>query len=267
MKKITLAQVPGVPDTNPDVRGAVVKTVISRDTVGAPHGYLSIVEFAPAGEHRLHRHSAADQITYVISGNAQHLTKNGPVPVAAGDAVYIRKHEWHGFRNAGAEKAILLSIHSPITRITDSGYETYNAGLDTSVSPTVAKTSLSSIQADAALDKDAGFFGIDVFWLATRDTVGSRDFLLGASTFQPGGFHNPHRHPRGDKFLYILEGGGEHFTSDGAVSLSAGEIAYIPANEYHGFRSSDGVRTKTLFSYFGAATLKEAGFERPEATA
>jgi uncharacterized cupin superfamily protein len=38
-------------------------------------------------------------------------------------------------------------------------------------------------------------------------------------------------HPHGDEFLYILDGGAENLTPDGAISLSAVEIAYIPANE------------------------------------
>jgi quercetin dioxygenase-like cupin family protein len=44
-----------------------------------------------------------------------------------------------------------------------------------------------------------------------------------------------------------LEGGGEHLTPHGAISLSAGEIAYIPANEYHGFKNAEGILTRTLF--------------------
>lgn len=85
---------------------------------------------------------------------------------------------------------------------------------------------------------------------------------LARCTSSKPGLHEHHRHPRGDEFLYILEGGGEHLTPDGtAISLSAGEIAYIPANEYHGFKNKDGVLTRTLFGYFGPATLGEAGYE------
>jgi len=265
MKKIVLTNVPNVSDINPDICGAAVKTIISRDTVGASQGFLSIVEFAPAGEHKLHRHTAADQLTYVISGNAQHLTQNGPVPVMAGDVIYIRSQEWHGFRNVGAEKAVLLSIHSPIALITDSGYESYTGTIDDSSTAKVSKANLSEVRPDAVLDGDVGFFGIDVFWLATRDTLGTNDVLLGASTYQPRGFHKIHRHPRADKFVYILEGGGEHLTSGGAISLTAGEIAYIPANEYHGFLSQDGAITKILFGYFGSAALREAGYQLKEA--
>ena len=175
------------------------------------------------------------------------------------------KNTWHGFRNTGLGSAVLLSIYSPAAQLSDAGYESFHGAIDTSKQPKVAMSSLSQMQGDAALDADSGFVGLGVFWLATRATVGSNDFLLGASTFEPGGLHEHHRHPRGDEFLYILEGGGEHLTPDGAVPLSAGEIAYIPANEYHGFKNPAGVLTRTLFGYFGPATLAEAGYEVREA--
>jgi quercetin dioxygenase-like cupin family protein len=261
MKKIVLAQIASVPVTNPDLRGVTVKTVIDRASIEAHRGMLSIAEFAPGGYHTLHRHSGSAQISYLLSGRGAHLTENGPVNLRAGDATYVPENTWHGFSNLSAEKAVLLSIYSPAAGLVEAGYESFAGEIDSSKTPHVAKASLADLQGDAALDPDAGFIGLGVFWLATRDTVGSEDFLLGASTFEPGGLHEHHRHPRGDEFLYILEGGGEHLTAEGAVSLSAGEIAYIPANEYHGFKNKEGVLTRTLFGYFGAPTLAEAGYE------
>ena len=265
MKKIVLAQIASVPATNPDLIGVTVKTVIDRVSVGAHRGMLSIAEFAPGGYHKLHRHSDSAQISYLLSGRGAHLTENGPVNLKAGDATYVPANTWHGFSNLGVEKAVLLSIYSPAAGLIEAGYESFAGEIDGSKPPRVGKASLADLQGDAALDQDAGFIGLGVFWLATRDTVGSEDFLLGASTFEPGGLHEHHRHPNGDEFLFILEGGGEHLTPEGAVPLSAGEIAYIPANEFHGFKNPDGVLTRTLFGYFGPGTLEEAGYEVREA--
>ena len=266
MQKVRLADIPLIPSDHPDLTNVSVRTIISRDTVATHRGMLSIAEFAPGGSHKLHRHAQSAQISYLLAGQGEHLTENGPVPIRAGDATYVTKNAWHGFRNTGTDKALLLSLYSPASALADAGYETYSAPLDRSKPPSVPKSSLAKLQGDAALDEDAGFIGLGVYWLATRDTVGSDDFLLGASTFEPGGLHEHHRHPHGDEFLYILEGGGEHLTPDGAISLSAGEIAFIPANEYHGFKNPDGVLTRTLFGYFGAPTLAEAGYEVREAT-
>jgi quercetin dioxygenase-like cupin family protein len=261
MKKVKLAELPAVVDSHPDLKGVSVKTVIDRDTVGAHRGMMSIAEFAPGGSHQLHRHAHSAQISYLLSGQGEHLTANGPVPLRAGDATFAPKNTWHGFRNTGKDKAVLLSMYSPAAVLAEAGYETYQGEIDLSTPVSLAKASLAQLQGDAALDQDAGFIGLGVFWLATRDTLGTDNFLLGASTFEPDGLHEHHRHPRGDEFLFILEGGGEHLTTEEAISLSAGEIAYIPANEFHGFRNPPGVLTRTLFGYFGPATLGEAGYE------
>jgi quercetin dioxygenase-like cupin family protein len=261
MQKVVLSELPVVTDSHPDLEGVSVRTIIDRGTVGSHRGMLSIADFRPGGRHELHRHAASGQISYILCGTGDHLTENGPVPVKPGDAVYVRRNEWHGFRNTGPDKVIMLSMYSPAPQLADAGYETFKGVIDVSKTAAPAKASLLDLQGDAALDQYAGFIGLGVFWLATRNTVGTDDFLLGASTFEPGGLHEHHRHPRGDEFLYILEGAGEHLTPNGAVALSAGEIAYIPANEYHGFKNREGVLTRTLFGYFGPATLEEAGYE------
>ncbi len=186
---------------------------------------------------------------------------DGPVRIEAGDTIYAAPNEWHGFRNTGTTPATLVSLYSRAAVMSEAGYESYSGDVRAGGEPVVRKVSLSALQGDAALDENAGFFGLGVFWLATSETVGAREVVLGASTFEPGGVHEHHRHPHGDEILFILEGGGHHLTPDGAVPLSAGEIAYIPANEFHGFRNPEGVLTRTLFGYFGAGDLGEAGYE------
>lgn len=236
MIKIALADIDAVLDPHPDLKGVAVKTLIDRSR-GAHRGMLSIAEFAPGGCHTLHRHPHGAQISYLIQGSGEHLTENGAIALPAGDATYTPVNTWHGFRNCGSEKAVLLSMYSPSATLAEAGYESFAGMIDRSRPPQVALRRLKDLQGDAALDSQAGFIGLGVYWLATRDTLGTENFLLGASTFEPGGLHEHHRHAHGDEFLFILEGGGEHLTPEGAVSLAAGEIAYIPANEYHGFKS------------------------------
>jgi len=259
--KVSLANIAPVRDSHADMTGVSVKSIINRASVGSQRGMMSIAEFEPGGSHRLHRHPSTAQISYLLSGGGEHLTTHGPVPVKAGDTTYAPQNEWHGFRNTGDKPAVLVSLYGPAADPSEAGYETYKGELDLSRPPAVRKVSLSDLQGDAALNEDEGFIGLGVFWLATRDTVGAESLLLGASTFEPGGLHEHHRHPNGDEILFILEGGGEHLTPDGAVPLSAGEIAYIPANEFHGFKNPAGVLTKTLFGYFGPGTLDEAGYQ------
>ena len=72
---------------------------------------------------------------------------------------------------AGVAPAIYrppYGIFSPAGLPGQSGYETYGGEVDASREPQVAKTSLSKMQGDKALDEDAGFIGLGVFWLATK---------------------------------------------------------------------------------------------------
>lgn len=261
MKKVSLADT--LPDdaAHPDLQGAVSRQLVSGKTVGSQRGMLIVTEFAPGGYHKLHRHHSAEQVSFLLEGSAEHLTANGPAPISAGTAIYVPPGEWHGFRNTGTTTAKLVSLYGGAASLADAGYESFAGEIDRTRPPSIRSVSLASQQGDAALDEDAGFFGLGVYWLATREAVGADHVVLGASTFEPGGVHEHHRHPNGDEILFILEGGGEHLTPDGAVPLSAGEVAFIPAGEFHGFRNPPGVTTRTLFGYFGPGSLEEAGYE------
>ena len=173
MIKVSLAKVPAVRDPHPDLSGVSVKSLINRASVGSNRGMLSVAEFDPGGSHKLHRHASAAQISYLLSGEGEHLTANGPVALKAGDAVLAQKNEWHGFRNTGDEPAVLVSLYSPAADPSEPGYESYEGEIGGSRRPEVRKVSLSDLQGDAALDEDAGFIGLGVFWLATKDTVGA----------------------------------------------------------------------------------------------
>ena len=260
MQKVSVHNTPTDEKTHPDISGARVQSLINSGTVGSHRGMLSIAEFEPEGAHNLHRHPNCEQATFLLSGSGLHLTDRGDVPQEAGGAIYVSKGEWHGFRNTGTEIARLVTLHGAGS-FAEAGYESFSGRPNVMGEPPIAAVRLRDLQGDASLDKQASFIGLGVFWLITRETVGAENILLGASTFEPGGVHQHHRHPNGDEILFIIEGGGKHLTPDEAVSLSAGEIAYIPANEYHGFENPAGVLTKTLFGYFGAGSLSEAGYE------
>ena len=59
--------------------------------------------FAQAnGVHAVHRHPATDEVFYVWEGEGAHLDGDGKQhPMRRGDAVFVPRNEWHGFRNIG----------------------------------------------------------------------------------------------------------------------------------------------------------------------
>ena len=263
MKKNQIATAPIIDAHNENSKGLVLKELIGKSTVGSHRGLLALATFSVNGSQNLYRLANANHVAYLLSGEADYLTETGPVALGPGDTVYAPKGDWHGFRNKGSQEAVFIFMYSPVSDYGALSYEAYQGILPQASAqiPSIRRARLSEMQGDAALNEDAGFIGLGVYWLAVAETVGTTDFLLGASTFEPGGLHEHHRHPNGDEFLFILEGGGAHLTPHGSVPLGAGEIAFIPANEYHGYQNREGVLTKTLFGYFGPANLEQAGYE------
>jgi uncharacterized RmlC-like cupin family protein len=139
----------------------------------------SIAEFGPGGEHKLHRHPNCEQATFLLTGNGEHLTQSGSVPQEPGDAVYIAKDEWHGFRNTGSDIATLVTLHS-VGTLAEAGYESFAGEIETKEKPRAQVVRLRDLQGDASLDRDSGFIGLGVFWLITRETVGANSILLGS---------------------------------------------------------------------------------------
>lgn len=72
---------------------------------GAHHKFIfGQSTFAPInGVHVLHRHPGADEMFYVWEGEGAHLAEDGTeYPMNVGDAVFVPRNEWHGFRNTGS---------------------------------------------------------------------------------------------------------------------------------------------------------------------
>ncbi|MED7949890.1 cupin domain-containing protein [Streptomyces sp. BE303] len=112
-----------------------------------------------------------------------------------------------------------------------------------------------------AAGRIAGSAGMEVRWLATADTVGARRLTVAASTFAVGGGHDLHRHPHADEFFLVMSGGGGHLTETAEVPLRAGDLVFVPAGEWHGFRTGPAGPTAALYGYLGASSLTGAGYQ------
>lgn len=258
MHKITVASAPLIDISAERNSGLKLQELVGAGTVGSHRGLLALATFEPGAVQQVHRLNSAGQVAYLLSGRAEFLTPDGIVAIGPGDTIYAKKGEWHGFRNTSEEPSVFLFAYSPTPEYAKMGYEPFEGDVPSTQKSfdTLNGCRLSDLQTDTEVD---GYVGLGVYWLAVAETVGTKDFLLGASTFEPGGLHAHHRHPGGDEYLFILEGGGEHLTVDGAIQLNAGELAYIPANEFHGYQNREGIFTKTIFGYFGPSNLEEAG--------
>jgi quercetin dioxygenase-like cupin family protein len=121
------------------------------------------------------------------------------------------------------------------------------------------KVSLAEAPSDAGIP-ERGWLRMDVRWLVTDETVGSKQTVFGVTIFPPGAKHEIHRHPNAEEVEYVVSGRGIAYVDDGAVELGAGEALFVPANAYHGFENASGEDVVMAWCYAGAASLDEAGF-------
>src|ERR1700758_340862 len=147
MQKVSVHNTPTDEKTHPDISGARVQSLINSGTVGSHRGMLSIAEFEPGGEHKLHRHPNCEQATFLLSESGLHLTDRGELAQEVGDAIYVSKGEWHGFRNTGTEFARLVPLHGAGS-LAEAGYESFAGRPGVQGIPPVAVVRLRDLQGD-----------------------------------------------------------------------------------------------------------------------
>lgn len=227
-----------VPAALPETRSGF-RTLIDRQLYPQVLGGLT-AEALPAGAVR-DTAVAAESATVVIAGRLD----CGSRAVGPGDGLYHPPGSRHRF--TAAAPSVLLTVHAR-TGPAEPG-------------PPSGPVPLARRPEDGALTRAGGFAGMGVHWLATAQTVGTRRLALATSEFTPGGRHDRHRHPDADEFFLVLSGGGEHLTDAGPVRLGPGDLAYVPAGEWHGYRTWPDVSTVALYGYLGAAGLSQAGYQ------
>ena len=130
MKVRNLQDVTAEVMTKPDQEGLIVRNVINKDDAGATTMILLSSELPPGTVHLLHRHPNAEQVMYVAEGSCLALSEDEPVRLKKGDAVFIRKGEWHGVRNDTDRPAVTLVIYSGAGTLEEAGYEDHPRQLD-----------------------------------------------------------------------------------------------------------------------------------------
>ncbi len=121
------------------------------------------------------------------------------------------------------------------------------------------KVSVAGTAADPGIP-ERGWVDMDVRWLVTSETVGSKHTVLGVTIFPPGARHEIHRHPNAEEVEYLVSGHGVAYVDDEAIELGPGEAVFVPQNSYHGFANTSDYEVVMAWLYAGAASLEAAGF-------
>ena len=130
------------------------------------------------------------------------------------------------------------------------------------------KVHVESFRPDGTLRSEDGWVNVNVKFLITSDTVGAQHSVFGITIFPPGAKHDIHRHPHAEETEYILEGHGVARVGDVDVEMGPGDIVFVQQDDWHGFHNeSETDRAVMIWSYGGAASLKEAGYIREEPAA
>ncbi|MBW6434877.1 cupin domain-containing protein [Actinoplanes hulinensis] len=192
----------------------------------------------------------AETAVLVREGDVRWHDEAGGRPLGPGDGMFAAARGGRWRVTAGAAGATLLLVR---------GGETA-PGTVAPAAP-AGRFTLNARPHGDALTGFGGFVDMGVRWLVTAATLGARSLVVATSTFTPGGSHDLHRHPSADEYFLVLSGGGEHLTESGPVPVGPGDLVHVPAGEWHGYRTSPGVVTRTVYGYLGAGDLDTAGYQ------
>jgi len=108
MKITRLEECPARPVLMDGVTGATKQVPIGVAD-GVPNFSIRVFTLEPGGHTPHHAHDA-EHLNYVIQGEGEILTDEGPRRIAAGDYVLIEPRERHQYRNPSGDNLVFLCM-------------------------------------------------------------------------------------------------------------------------------------------------------------
>jgi quercetin dioxygenase-like cupin family protein len=102
-----------------------VRWLVTRDTVGSDNSVFGVTYFPPGGRHEIHRHENAEEVEYLVQGEGVARVGEDDVAMGVGDAVFVPRNEYHGFRNTSdSETAVMIWCYAGAASLEEAGYIT-----------------------------------------------------------------------------------------------------------------------------------------------
>jgi oxalate decarboxylase/phosphoglucose isomerase-like protein (cupin superfamily) len=102
-----------------------VRWLVTRETVGSDTSVFGVTYFPPGGRHEIHRHENAEEVEYLIEGEGVARVGEDDVAMGVGDAVFVPRNEYHGFRNTSETKtAVMVWYYAGAASLDEAGYIT-----------------------------------------------------------------------------------------------------------------------------------------------
>jgi putative monooxygenase len=112
-----------VRDVPPDRRrGAEIRVLLGPRTVGSTSGFLGVAALEPGERINEHYHPYSEEFLYVTRGAITVDLDDRPVPLAAGEALYVPVNARHRLRNIGAERAEVVFQLGPLAPRPELGH-------------------------------------------------------------------------------------------------------------------------------------------------
>ncbi|GAB3809762.1 cupin domain-containing protein [Micromonospora zhanjiangensis] len=112
-----------VRDVPPDRRrGAEIRVLLGPRTVGSGAGFLGVAALEPGERINEHYHPYSEEFLYVARGAITVDLDGRPVPLAAGEALFVAVNTRHRLRNTGAERAEVVFSLGPLAPRPELGH-------------------------------------------------------------------------------------------------------------------------------------------------
>jgi putative monooxygenase len=128
--KVNIDAVAGPPSAAPEAgrpgwNDMDVRWLVTRETVGATQAVFGVTHFAPGARHDVHRHERAEEVEYLIAGCGVARVGAQSILMAAGDAVFVPRNDYHGFYNTSeTETAVMAWCYAGAASLEEAGYVT-----------------------------------------------------------------------------------------------------------------------------------------------
>ncbi len=97
-----------------------------------------------------------------------------------------------------------------------------------------------------------------------RETMGSKQTVMGRSVYKPGSYHEPHCHLYSEEFIYCLSGKVVVGMGDREYLFTPGDVQFAAIGEIHWLRNPFDEPVEFLWIYSGCAMPMESGYATPD---
>ncbi|WP_433280991.1 cupin domain-containing protein [Micromonospora sp. CA-244673] len=103
-------------------RGGELRVLLGPKTVGSTSGFLGVATLAPGERIAEHYHPYSEEFLYVARGVITVDLDDRPVPLAAGEALFVAREVRHRLRNTGDEPAEVVFHLGPLAPRPELGH-------------------------------------------------------------------------------------------------------------------------------------------------